>query len=246
MSERVTSLPEHERELIFWLVTELTGACQSGSHRREFLVANVFRRMQQRGCATLTQYLELSESEGREYEHLLSAVTIHTTHWLVVQHMQAGFLQGFAQRLATAANVRLSNDPPGTVLRRGTLYMALDDRHLAVRGTPGQWILERPDSPAVNRHRPSMDVLFHSAARYNATYCALLLTGMGSDGAEGLTALRRQGHPTAAQDEASSTVFGMPREAIARGAAQRIGNLHELRAWRDRLLALQSASGLLA
>jgi chemotaxis response regulator CheB/chemotaxis methyl-accepting protein methylase len=156
---------------------------------------------------------------------------------LVVQHMQISFLRAFAQRLAQRVGLPLSLDSSGAPLKDGTIYLALDDRHLAIRGTPGHWILDRPDTPPVNRHRPSVDVLFHSAARYNARSCALLLTGMGTDGADGLAALHRQGSLTAAQDEGSSTVFGMPRAAILRRAADRVGNLRELREWLDEIVA---------
>ena len=136
---------------------------------------------------------------------------------LIVQHISANFLPGLAQRLdrhcaatvrPAAANDRLA---PGLVL-----LAPGNDRHLSIVA-PGHRCRLTPGAP-VSGHRPSVDVLFHSAAALGPAAVGVLLTGMGRDGAEGLAAMRRAGSWTIGQDEASSTVYGMPRAAHQMGA----------------------------
>ncbi|MEQ8294092.1 MAG: CheB methylesterase domain-containing protein [Roseovarius sp.] len=136
---------------------------------------------------------------------------------LIVQHISANFLPGLAQRLDRhcAATVR----PAGLtdVLAPGLVLLAPgNDRHLSLI-SPGRRCRLSPGAP-VSGHRPSVDVLFHSAAALGSAAVGVLLTGMGRDGAEGLAAMRRAGSWTIGQDEASSTVYGMPRAAFDIGA----------------------------
>jgi two-component system chemotaxis response regulator CheB len=142
---------------------------------------------------------------------------------VIVQHMPQGFTAAFARRLDESCKVSVREAQSGDRLRPGLALVARGDHHLLVHRVGGIYVVELGSGPAVTRHRPSVDVLFRSvaeAAGPNAV--AVLLTGMGADGAEGMLALRRAGAATIAQDQPSSVVFGMPREAIERGAVESI------------------------
>lgn len=139
---------------------------------------------------------------------------------LIVQHMPEAFTGSFARRLdgLSAPNVVEAED--AMPVERGRVYIAPGHSHLRIRRSGAGFTTELLKTPPVNRHRPAVDVLFHSAAEaVGARAVGVLLTGMGKDGALGLKAMREAGAWTLAQDQASSVVFGMPREAIALGAA---------------------------
>ena len=109
------------------------------------------------------------------------------------------------------------------------VLIAPGNHHLLLRRSGARYYVEVKDGPLVSRHRPSVDVLFRSAAQYaGANAVGIIMTGMGDDGAQGLLEMRQAGAATIAQDEASCIVFGMPREAIARGAAERVVSLQAL------------------
>lgn len=138
----------------------------------------------------------------------------------VVQHMPAGFTEALARSLDAACRVRVAEARGGEALVPGTVLLAPGGRHLVLGRTQGRIVARVEDAEPVKRHRPSVDVLFRSAARAaGARALGVLLTGMGDDGADGLLEMRRAGAHTIAQDEASSVVWGMPREAVRRGAA---------------------------
>jgi two-component system chemotaxis response regulator CheB len=149
---------------------------------------------------------------------------------VVVQHMPPVFTQHFAARLDRICKVRVREARDGDALVAGQVLIAPGgERHLEVVRSGAAYGVQLVAAPPVGHHRPSVDVLFTSCARaagHNAT--GVILTGMGADGAAGLLAMRRAGSITIAQDEASCVVFGMPREAIARGAAERIVPLERI------------------
>ena len=145
---------------------------------------------------------------------------------MIVQHVDARFAPAIARTLDAACPARVVLAEADMALRRGTVYLAPGgDRHMLVGGGKmgkegGLYVKLSPGEP-ISGHRPSVDALFTSAAgAVGAEALGILLTGMGSDGAQGLLALSRKGAHTIAQDEASSTVFGMPRVAISLGAAR--------------------------
>lgn len=138
---------------------------------------------------------------------------------VIVQHMPPGFTDSFARRLNSLAALRVTEAADGDTLGAGRAVVARGDRHLVVRAAGGAWRVHYTDDPPVNRHCPSVDVLFESALPYARRTIGILLTGMGADGAAGLAALRRAGALTVAQDAASCVVYGMPKEAVNRGAA---------------------------
>jgi two-component system chemotaxis response regulator CheB len=149
---------------------------------------------------------------------------------VIVQHMPRMFTGAFAQALDRTAAVHVREAVDGDALTRGVALLAPGDRHMrVVHGVRGGWEVEVFDGPLVTRHRPSVDVLFRSVAKTaGANAVGVLLTGMGADGADGLLSIHQAGGFTIAQDEASSVVFGMPKEAIGRGAVDRVLPLQEI------------------
>jgi two-component system chemotaxis response regulator CheB len=138
----------------------------------------------------------------------------------IVQHMPAGFTAGFARRLNQIGRVLVKEAQDNDPLLAGQVLIAPGDRHMAIRRSGARYFVSLLDTPPVNRHRPSVDVLFHSAAEcVGRNAVGLILTGMGDDGARGLLRMREAGGYTLAQDEESCIVFGMPREAVRLGAA---------------------------
>lgn len=134
---------------------------------------------------------------------------------VIVQHMPEKFTAMYAQRLDSACAVRVREARNGDRVERGLALIAPGGRHLQLRREGGQYFAVVCDGPLVNRHKPSVDVLFQSVADCaGARVLAILLTGMGNDGARGMKQLHDRGARTVAQDETSCTVFGMPMEAI--------------------------------
>ncbi len=156
-------------------------------------------------------------------ETVLMALPADCPGIAIVQHMPEKFTAMYAQRLDghCAMNVREARD--GDRLERGVVLIAPGGRHLQLRKAGGQYFAVVIDGPSVNRHKPSVDVLFRSVADCaGSDVLAILLTGMGDDGARGMKRLHDQGARTIAQDEASCVVFGMPKEAIALGAVDEV------------------------
>jgi two-component system chemotaxis response regulator CheB len=161
------------------------------------------------------------------FESLPAAVT--PPPLVVAQHMPEPYTRMFAERLDKGSALQVKEASHGDRLLAGHALIAPGNRHLLVKRDGDGFSVALDDGPRVMRHRPSVDVLFRSvAAAAGRSALGILLTGMGHDGAEGLLALRRTGAPTIAQDESTSVVFGMPKEAIALGAAARVLPLPEI------------------
>ena len=142
---------------------------------------------------------------------------------LIAQHMPGGFTRSFAQRLDGLCRIRVKEASEGEVPCPGHAYIAPGGRHLTLAGRAGRFALRVTDTPPVNRHRPSVDTLFYSAAQAaGGRAIGVMLSGMGADGALGMVDLRRCGGHNLAQDEASCVVFGMPKQAIAAGAVDEV------------------------
>jgi two-component system chemotaxis response regulator CheB len=164
-------------------------------------------------------------------EQILTALPRNMPPIVVTQHIPAGFSTAFAERLNRVCSLDIQEAGGGEVLRSGLVLIAPGNYHLLVERNPaGGWRTRLDQGPKVCYQRPSVDVMFHSVSSVAAaaSSLAVLLTGMGSDGAEGMAALRKSGAATIAQNEASCVVFGMPREAIRLGAAQQILPLNEI------------------
>lgn len=151
---------------------------------------------------------------------------------LIVQHMPGEFTGAFAKRLNRESKLLVKEAENGDVVRNGCVYVANGFNHMKLVKEEGFYKCRLELGAFVNHHRPSVDVLFKSAARYPGSgITAVLLTGMGSDGANGLLELKNAGCTTFAQDEDSSVIFGMPKEAIRLGAATKIVNPDQLISW---------------
>ncbi|WP_269466199.1 protein-glutamate methylesterase/protein-glutamine glutaminase [Burkholderia pseudomultivorans] len=148
---------------------------------------------------------------------------------LIAQHMPPGFTKSFAQRLNGLCRIAVKEAEHGERVLPGHAYIAPGHAHLLLARSGANYIAQLSDEPPVNRHRPSVDVLFRSAATHaGKNAIGVILTGMGRDGAAGLLDMKRAGAHTFAQDEASCIVFGMPREAIALGGADEVAPLAEM------------------
>ncbi len=142
---------------------------------------------------------------------------------VVVQHMPEGFTRAFAQRLNGICAVTVKEAEDGDTVLRGQVLIAPGNRHALLKRSGARYYVGLKDGPLVCRHRPSVDVLFRSCARYaGKNGIGVIMTGMGDDGARGLLEMKEAGAVTIAQDEASCVVFGMPHEAIKLGAADRV------------------------
>ncbi len=162
-------------------------------------------------------------------EEVLTALPPDAPGMVIVQHMPEKFTAAFAQRLDSLCEVQVKEAEHGDRLLPGRALIAPGGRHLVLRRSGAQYHVDVVDGPLVNRHRPSVDVLFRSVARCaGANALGIIMTGMGDDGAAGLLEMRQAGARTLAQDEASCVVFGMPKEAVRRGAVERTVPLGEV------------------
>jgi two-component system chemotaxis response regulator CheB len=142
---------------------------------------------------------------------------------VVVQHMPEGFTELFARRLDECCAIDVKEAQSGDLLIAGRALICPGNRHMKVKRMPLGDIIVLSDDDRVNGHRPSVDVLFRSVAQeFSTNALAVLMTGMGEDGAEGMAAIKRAGGMTVAQSEDSCVVFGMPKAAIERGHAIRV------------------------
>ena len=150
---------------------------------------------------------------------------------VIVQHMPEKFTEAFARRLDGLCEVEVKEAADGDTVLRGRALIAPGNRHMLLQRSGARYYVAVKDGPLVSRHRPSVDVLFRSAAHsVGANGVGIIMTGMGDDGARGLLEMQQVGAATVAQDEASCVVFGMPKEAIALGAADKVLPLDRLAA----------------
>lgn len=148
---------------------------------------------------------------------------------VITQHMPAGFTKSFANRLNSLCQITVKEAEGGERVLPGHAYIAPGDKHLLLVRSGANYMTELSDDPPVNRHKPSVDVLFDSAAvNAGKNAVGVILTGMGKDGAEGMARMKAAGAYNFAQNEESCVVFGMPKEAIAHGGVDEVAHLEEL------------------
>lgn len=168
---------------------------------------------------------------------VLEAMPLNAPGLVVVQHMPEGFTAAFAQRLNQTCQIEVKEAAHGDWVREGRALVAPGNRHTVLVRSGAHYTVEVTDGPLVSRHRPSVDVLFRSVAQAaGPNAVGVILTGMGNDGATGLLEMKQAGAATIAQDEATCVVFGMPKEAIVRGAVDAVTPLAQIPA-----LALKKA-----
>ncbi|MFH1009660.1 MAG: chemotaxis response regulator protein-glutamate methylesterase [bacterium] len=142
---------------------------------------------------------------------------------VVVQHMPEHFTRAFAERLHSLCAVEVREAQTGDTVTNGKVLIAPGNKHMLLNRSGATYTVVVKDGPRIHHQRPSVDVLFESVARYaGANAIGVILTGMGTDGAKGLMDMRQAGAHTLAQDEKSCVIFGMPREAIQLGAAEKV------------------------
>jgi two-component system chemotaxis response regulator CheB len=154
---------------------------------------------------------------------VLEALPVDSPGIVIVQHMPEKFTEAFARRLNGLCAIEVKEASEGDTVMRGRALIAPGNHHMLLQRSGARYYVSIKDGPLVSRHRPSVDVLFRSAAKYaGANAVGIIMTGMGDDGAHGLAEMKQAGAHTVAQDEATSVVFGMPKEAIARGAVNKV------------------------
>lgn len=154
---------------------------------------------------------------------LLEAMPADCPGMVIVQHMPEMFTRAFANRLDSLCEISVKEAEPNDTVIRGRALIAPGNHHMLLKRSGARYFVDIKEGPLVCRHRPSVDVLFRSAARYaGQNAVGVIMTGMGDDGANGMLEMKQAGGATIAQDEETCVVFGMPNEAIKRNAVDRI------------------------
>ncbi len=180
---------------------------------------------------TTDRVIAIGTSAGgtQALEVVLSALPVDVPGMVIVQHMPEKFTAAFAERLNTVCQVEVREAKNGDRVRTGLALIAPGNTHLLLKRSGAQYVAEVKDGPLVSRHRPSVDVLFRSVAKYSGKNAlGVIMTGMGDDGAAGMLEMFNNGVFTIAQDEATCVVFGMPYEAIKREAVNKVCPLQDI------------------
>ena len=171
---------------------------------------------------TTNKVVAIGASTGgtQALEALLRRLPANSPAIVIVQHMPENFTKAFADRLDSVCQIEVREAVNGDAVVRGRALVAPGNHHLLLNRSGANYFVQVKQGPSVNRHRPSVDVLFKSVAKFaGANAVGVILTGMGADGAAGMLEMKNTGAYTIAQDEASCVVFGMPKEAINLGGA---------------------------
>jgi two-component system chemotaxis response regulator CheB len=228
----------HLDPVAYELIDKIKVAKRAGGPRAlPKTVVEVTPPAKKRACSLLApnRVISIGISTGgpNALQYLLSQIPPDfPATFLIVQHMPEGFTDMFARRLDECCALDVQEAKSGDLLVAGRVLICPGNRHMMVRRMPRGEMVVLSDSPAINGHRPSVDVLFHSVAQeFALTSVGILMTGMGEDGAEGLGAIKAAGGMTIAQSEESCVVSGMPRAAISKGYATKILGLETLGAF---------------
>lgn len=180
---------------------------------------------------TTERVVALGTSTGgtQALEVVLTGLPRVTPGIVIVQHMPEKFTAAFAERLNSLSQIEVKEAQNNDRVINSRALIAPGGKHMLLRRTGAQYYVEVMDGPLVNRHRPSVDVLFRSVAKCaGANALGVIMTGMGDDGAAGMLEMRQAGARTVAQDEASCVVYGMPKEAVKRGGVEKTVFLHAI------------------
>ncbi len=174
---------------------------------------------------TTHQIIVIGASTGgtRAIEDILVQFPANAPGTVIVQHMPPGFTRSFAERLNSLCQVHVKEAEHGDAVGPGQVHIAPGNKHMLLNRSGARYFVDVRDGPLVNRHRPSVDVLFRSAATHlGRNAIGVILTGMGNDGAAGLKMMRDAGAVTIGQDEASCVVYGMPKAAAENGGVEQV------------------------
>jgi two-component system chemotaxis response regulator CheB len=181
--------------------------------------------------ATTNKIIAVGASTGgtEAIKAVLSGMPPNAPGIVVVQHMPAKFTTSFAERLDALCAMKVKEAQDGDSVVNGTVLIAPGNYHMLLRRSGARYYVQVKNGPLVHHQRPSADVLFKSVADFaGSNAVGIILTGMGTDGAEGLLKMRKAGARTIAQDEQSCVVFGMPKEAIRMGAVEKVVALSQI------------------
>lgn len=188
-------------------------------------------KLQSQGAAPPNSVIAVGASTGgtEALRVFLAGLPVDCPPVAIVQHMPEGFTRAFADRMDKECPIKVAEARDGDRLENGRALIAPGNRHMLVNRKGGELVVQIVDGPLVSRHRPSVDVLFRSVAiSVGSKAIGVIMTGMGDDGAQGLGEMQEAGAVTIAQDEASCVVFGMPKEAICRGAVNLVVPLERI------------------
>jgi two-component system chemotaxis response regulator CheB len=219
--ELVSTVRAAARANVRRLVPGTPAPVPTAKHTADAILPAATRAM----TTTTERVVALGTSTGgtQALEAVLTALPRVSPGIVIVQHMPEKFTAAFAARLDTLCQITVKEAEHNDRVVPGRALIAPGGRHMLLKRSGAQYHVEVVDGPLVNRHRPSVDVLFRSVARSaGANALGVIMTGMGDDGAAGLLEMRNLGARTLAQDEESCVVFGMPKEAIKRGGAERV------------------------
>jgi two-component system chemotaxis response regulator CheB len=220
-------------EIACELIKKIRAAAQSAGVQTQFLPVETHGAQSGKlRPVAPTRIIALGVSTGgpNALQYLFSKLPVEFSgSILVVQHMPDGFTELFAKRLDETCPIRVKEAQSGDLLVAGRALICPGNRHMKVKKLPLGNVAVLAEEAPVNGHRPSVDVLFHSVAEeFGPQAMAVLMTGMGEDGATGLGEIRAAGGFTVAQSQETCVVFGMPKAAIERGYAMRIADLQDL------------------
>lgn len=180
---------------------------------------------------TTNKIIAIGASTGgvQAIEYVLKQFPANAPGTVIVQHMPAGFTKSFSERLNTLCAMQVKEAQDGDTIAPGKVLLAPGNLHTMVKRSGASYMVEVKEGPLVNRHRPSVDVMFSSVASYvGKNAIGVILTGMGGDGAKGMLKMKEAGSHNIAQDEASCVVFGMPKVAIELGGTHEVLPLQKI------------------
>ncbi len=213
------------------LLDAVRGAAKARLRRRRAEVVPVLLPVPLRSRSERIVAIGASTGGTEALREILEAMPAGAPGMVIVQHMPELFTAAFAKRLNESCRIQVKEAADGDRVIAGRALIAPGHRHALVKRDGAHFRVQLSDGPLVSRHRPSVDVLFQSAARAaGANAIGVILTGMGNDGAAGMLEMHDAGAVTLAQDETTSVVFGMPGAAIARGAVRFVHPLHAMAA----------------
>jgi len=211
------------------LIDKIKAAAMARVQKRDVQSATAVQKLSLTRTTQKIAVIGASTGGTQALQDVLLAMPANCPGIVIVQHMPEHFTRSFADRLNELCEIQVKEAEDGDTVSPGKALIAPGNYHMLLRRSGARYFVNVKTGPLVSRHRPSVDVLFKSAAKFvGRNAVGVIMTGMGADGAEGLKLMRDAGADTIAQDEASCVVFGMPKEAIALGAAAHVVPLNRI------------------